>query len=134
MLGAVDTRIVVETAWRLATLGRAYDAARLPAVLAQLEPRTIAYARTWQEIDRVRRLSAVVVYHLPIASSFGACLKLALVRYALLRRRGLPVTFHLGLRVEREGLLGHAWLSLHGRPLWERQDPSAYRETFRFPR
>lgn len=63
-----------------------------------------------------------------------ACLERALVRYALLRRHGLRPRFVIGVRPGGErGFEAHAWLTLDGSPLMERE-PLACRSTFEWPR
>lgn len=63
-----------------------------------------------------------------------ACLKRALMRYALLRRAGYPATFVIGVRPGggADGFEAHAWVALDGVPIMERA-PVDYRATFVWP-
>lgn len=134
MLRMPDLRAWGETLYELAVLEKRYESASLDALFASLAPRRITYARDWAAVERLRALTAMLAGRLPFAGSMGACLKLAIVRYALLRRRGLNVNVHLGVRPSPAGLTGHAWLTLNGEALWE--DPAqvaTFRETFRHP-
>jgi hypothetical protein len=128
-----DAGTLVEITRLLARLPRDYDAAALPALLARWPAGPLRYPRQWREIERLGRLTGLAAAYLPLATQFGVCFKRALVRYALLRQRGLPVTFHLGLRPGGAAPNGHAWLELHGEPLWERGGVTGFRETFRYP-
>ena len=61
------------------------------------------------------------------------CLYRALARYALLRRRGHPAEFVLGIDACGLAHPGHAWVELGGRAFAEAEDVSRYRVTFRYP-
>lgn len=128
-----DAGVLFESAWLLARMPWEYQEDALPAFLARLGAGAPRDGKRGSDFERVGRLTATAASRLPLARRFGLCLKRALIRYALLRRRGLPVTFHLGLRQSDGRLEGHAWLSLHGAPLWERGGVEGYRETFRYP-
>lgn len=134
MLRLSDLRAGWETLYELAALEKRYDGASLVELFERLTPRRIAYVRDWAAVERLGMLTAVLARRLPLATSTGSCLKLAVVRYALLRRRGLNVRVHFGVRPSREGVTGHAWLSLNDEPLWENSAHLAtFRETFRHP-
>lgn len=72
------------------------------------------------------------------------CLRRALSLFYLLRRQGIPVELHLGVRKQMIGLggeqaapwhlNGHAWLTLEGRAFLEPDQVAVdtYVETFRF--
>lgn len=49
----------------------------------------------------------------------GRCLPVALTLNRVLPRMGLPVGLCCGVRRTGDGLMGHAWLTLHGRPFGE---------------
>jgi hypothetical protein len=62
-----------------------------------------------------------------------ACLKRALLRYALLRREGHDADFVIGVRPGGEdGFEAHAWVTLAGKPIME-QETVDYRPTFVWP-
>ncbi len=64
----------------------------------------------------------------------GQCLPRALSLYYFATRCGLPVRFHCGVYRTGASLGGHAWLSLHGAPFMERENPAErYAVTFSFP-
>jgi hypothetical protein len=76
-----------------------------------------------QPVESIRLLAdAVAACHL--LSPLGICLRRSLIRYFFLRRAGLPVTIIFGARLKQNheggGLGGHAWLTLNGRPYYER--------------
>jgi hypothetical protein len=60
------------------------------------------------------------------------CLYRTLARYVVLRRRGWPVVFVLGLPADGSDRDGHAWLEIDDRPYRE-DDVSDMAVTFRFP-
>ena len=62
-----------------------------------------------------------------------ACLKRALLRYALLRREGHDADFVIGVRPGGDdGFEAHAWVTLAGHPIME-QETVDYRPTFVWP-
>jgi hypothetical protein len=111
------------------------DSSRLPAPGARLGPSCRApgagsWEPDWEKAARytdafLRRMS----FPLP-----GQCLPRALTLHYLARRSGLPVQFHCGVRRDGDRLQGHAWLTLHGQPFLEPQDPEGtFAVTFTFP-
>lgn len=60
------------------------------------------------------------------------CLPRALARYVMARRRGVPVTFVMGVREVNGQLQAHAWIELDGEPVLERE-PTDYTVTWRHP-
>ena len=71
-------------------------------------------------------------------SPLGICLRRSLLRYHFLRRTGLPVVIIFGARFKTDseggGLGGHAWLTLHNQPYYERpQDVHGFVEMYRYP-
>jgi len=64
----------------------------------------------------------------------GDCLIRSLVLFYFARRNGLPVHFHCGVFQVGKALDGHAWLSLEGKPFFEKEDPyTRYTVTYSFP-
>ena len=62
------------------------------------------------------------------------CLPQSLVLFHFLRKWGEPVQIHFGVRRSGDALVGHAWLTLAGRPVVEARDPkSVYATTFSYP-
>jgi hypothetical protein len=63
-----------------------------------------------------------------------ACLKRALIRYALLRRAGFAARFVIGVRNGgSDGFEAHAWVTVDEQPVMERQ-PLDYRSACIWPR
>ena len=83
-----------------------------------VEPTASDHALTIEDIHRVTDLW---LRRIPVTRA--TCLPRALVRYELLRRRGLVPTFVMGTRLAPTGeLLAHAWVMLGDRPVMERED------------
>jgi hypothetical protein len=57
---------------------------------------------------------------------YGPCLRRSLTLYAFLQRRGLPVRVALGAYPNANGLVAHAWLTLHGKPVYEPNSVERY--------
>ncbi len=60
------------------------------------------------------------------------CMVRALVRCAMLRTRGFPAAWVMGIRPGTDDLEGHAWIELDGVPIME-DEPPHFTRTFRFP-
>ncbi len=60
------------------------------------------------------------------------CMVRALVRCAMLRTRGFPAAWVMGIRPGTDDLEGHAWIELDGVPIME-DEPPHFTPTFRFP-
>jgi len=68
--------------------------------------------------------------------SKGTCVLRSLVLYCAAKQRGETPVFYSGVRRERQGLTGHAWVELKGRPLGKFGDLRAhhlYKVNFRHP-
>lgn len=66
----------------------------------------------------------------------GDCLVRSLAVYAALRTQGWPVGFVSGVRRDASGVVGHAWVEMDGKVLWELLEPAnrrMYRVHFEFP-
>jgi transglutaminase superfamily protein len=123
--GNVATAATPISAWRIAQLLVAIAAVKVALV-------TIGFARTRRALDRGTatnlvppRLEASVVesaaMHVAVAAAFfpgrALCLEQSLVLHHVLRRRGLPVRFCLGVRTHR--FAAHAWVECRGAPINE---------------
>ena len=110
-----------------------FDTKSLNRWFELLTPSPRQYAKSWTEAERIRELSNMVVYGLP-HMKMGNCMKLSILRYIHLRKRGFNVRFHMGIKPTSRDITGHAWLSLNDELLWE--DPDFirdFRETFSYP-
>lgn len=85
-----------------------------------------------ERLARVETLTDRITRELGLTRS--ACLKRALLRYALLRREGLAPGFVIGVRSAQsdDGFEAHAWVCLDEAPVMEREPPR-YRPTFVWP-
>jgi hypothetical protein len=129
-----DTPLLLEMSAQLLYLAASFEKKTLHDLFVRISPPPRRYARTWLEAERIRALSEVVVYRLPYMA-MGNCLKLSLLRYIQLRKRGFNARFHMGVKPSPAGVTGHAWLTLNNEPLWE--DASflkEFRETFAYPK
>ena len=128
-----DIPTVLRMEAQLLTTTRAFEKQTLDSLFARLAVGPKRYARAWDEAERIRRLSEAAVYRLPYLN-MGNCLKLALLRFIHLREKGFNVRFHMGVKPAPEGVTGHAWLTLNGEPLWEREEfVGAFQETYAYP-
>ena len=65
------------------------------------------------DVERAARLvDAVAAYYRP-----ATCLKKSLVLFRILRRRGRPAAFRLGVRKRQDDFNAHAWVECEGRIL-----------------
>ncbi len=128
-----DLPTVARMAGELVYLSVMFDRAPLDGLMARMTPTGRRYARRWTDAERIRRLSEMVVYQLPYLN-MGNCLKLSLLRFLHLTGRGFNVRFHMGVKPDRNGVTGHAWLTLNGEPLWEDAEfLGGFRETWAYP-
>lgn len=82
---------------------------------------------TWS-LERIGRVTTLLLRDRPPIRA--TCLHRALIRFALLRASGHPVSFHLGLSdAPVEPVEGHAWVELHGHALFE-PDATRYIQTY----
>ena len=109
----------------------------LPVLLSRhsLAPRRFE-RRSPQEMERavriVVRLSALWVFRLPLFPR--ACLRRSLALHRVLTRMGYPVEIHFGIRKGGEGLQGHSWVTMHGKPIAERTQTEAFKLVYSYPR
>ena len=62
------------------------------------------------------------------------CQLRSLAVFALMRRRGLDVRIHFGVRKDDLAMVGHCWVTLSGEQVVEQQDPrEIYTETYVYP-
>jgi hypothetical protein len=113
----------------LPLLLRALPLDRVLHVLTPCAPRTPHAAEAVAGIERV---TDTITRRIRLTRT--ACLDRALLRYALLRRKGYPASFVIGVRSGGpNGFEAHAWVTLDDEPIMERQ-PADYRPTFIWPR
>lgn len=120
--GALGIRVALPVLLRTLPLDR---------VLAAITPRARGAAPRAGALAIIERATDAVT------RDFGptrtACLKRALMRYRMLRREGYAARFVIGVRPGgADGFEAHAWVTLDGEPLMERE-PVDYRETFAWP-
>jgi hypothetical protein len=111
--------------WRVAHLLVTIAAVKLSLV-------TIGFQRTRWTLDRGTAATAVpsslersvvasAAKHVTVAAAFfpgrALCLEQSLVLHHILRRRGVPVCFRLGVRTHR--FTAHAWVEWRGTPINE---------------
>lgn len=133
-MGACSSAVVVAHALFLrAVVPRLLGVMSLPRLLQVLTPRRprtppVAPGRT---IAEVFRLTGVVLEGRRWTGT--TCLYRALIRYALLSRRGVQgVQLVLGVCDPCRDVVGHAWLELAACPLHEKRAPR-YAVTYRHP-
>jgi len=115
-------RAMLWQAWRaLRSLPTLVHEQSLPQTMALLDTNPLPPCPDLDEARLVTRLADVVVAF-DRQHDVGPCLRRSLIRFHLLRRLGLPVTIHVGVQRDEKagesGIVGHAWLTLDGRP-WE---------------
>ena len=117
-LSLLDVRIRLLAGLR-STL-RQLDVERPDAPLHAAEAERLAH-RVDRILDRLR------------VRGGGRQLTRSLTLFRLLRRRGVPLEFHLGVRDGDDALHGRCWLSHHDRPLFEEDDPGTrVRSVYRY--
>jgi hypothetical protein len=123
-------RAVLRARW---ALGRTRDPSTLlPAISPALGPPGFRCARRRFRTVRGIRLASRILKTNPQ----GDCLVRSLAIYAGLRRQGWPVQFVSGVRRDALGVVGHAWVELEGKVLWELREPAnrrMYQVNFVFP-
>jgi hypothetical protein len=113
---------VVWTATEMRFLSRRWDVKRLLASQTPVpEPAVddVDATQAARELELAARWTDRWLALFP-ANPKGSCYPRALALYVLARRRGLPVRFVLGVSRSGDGVDGHAWLTLHGKPYLER--------------
>ena len=117
----------------------------LPTVLRLLTPRQSQRIRYVPDKEKVARYTDWILRR-RVWIYQPNCLKRSLVLYHFLRKSGLKVNIHLGLRritdqfatepIRRSNnFRGHAWLTANDHILLERHDPiqTHFKETYRYP-
>jgi len=83
-------------------------------------------------LDRIRRYSNFIAKVL--LRSRRPCLLRCLVLYRYCRKGDIPVSIHFGVRQGSNGLEGHSWVSLHGKPLFETEEMlRSYSSIYTYP-
>lgn len=114
-------RTIVEALLRFSALDHAVR--RLDKV-ARLLPR-----KSPADFDAVSESTAKLLRNRSVPRT--TCFQRALVRYAMLVRRGLNPVFLMGIE-SIDDLVGHAWLTLDGKIIMERSEVRAT-PTFQYP-
>jgi hypothetical protein len=117
----------------------------LPSVLRRLTPRHSPRVGYVPDKEKIARYTDWILRH-RLGGYQPNCLKRSLVLYHFLRKSGLEVDIHLGLRRLNDRFAielnqqsidfqGHAWLTANGHVLLERHDPiqTPFQETYRYP-
>ena len=110
-------------------LYRRLQSRELPELIARM-----GHASAKPKTDPARLVRAADWFLHPLYGS-GRCVPRSLILFRLLRRRGHNPTVVYGLKPEkRDGIAGHAWVLLDGKPFAEWDDPTLkYIETYRYP-
>lgn len=105
----------------------------LDGCVAELTPPRVPTAPAIEgELERIHRVTDALLRR--FRPTRTACMVRALVRYRLLRQHGVDAIFSMGVRRDEEGeLTGHAWVTVDGEAVMEREDWRAYRSQFRYP-
>lgn len=82
-----------------------------------------AHPRSTPDITLRRR--AVRFAHAFYRRTDGTCLERSLLLFRYLGRAGAAPQLVVGFMLEGEGVIGHAWVEVEGRPLLEVEDPTA---------
>jgi hypothetical protein len=121
--------VVAETLALRAALPIALHVLPLDACVDRVAPRR-RFGRADGAVERVGRWTDRLLREVRVTRT--PCLIRSLTRYRLLRERGVPVVFKMGLRPQGDDVVGHAWIELDGAPLLERED-TRYTVTFSHP-
>lgn len=106
---------------------------RLDRLLRWLAPKRISATQGVLAFETLDRFSNGLFRRFP-SHPRGDCLIRSLVRFFLAQRYGVPVRFHCGVRRAGEALVGHAWLSLDGKPFKDANNPfQDFTLTFTYP-
>lgn len=113
-------------------LAVALDRVAMDRLLVGLTPRQPRLGGLSEEVAlaRVERATELVLRR--VRATRTTCLLRSLIRYRLLRERGVAVVFKMGVRQRGEELEGHAWIELRGQPVLERESTD-YQVTFAYP-
>jgi hypothetical protein len=129
---ASTLQIAVEALGLRALLPVMLRALPLDRTLSVLTPHATATKHDDDVLSTIERVTDTFTRELPLLQT--ACLKRALMRYVLLRRHGYAASFEIGVRPGgTDGFEAHAWVTLAGRPIMEREVVD-YRRTFVWPR
>jgi hypothetical protein len=108
----------------------------LPQMMAHLTPQFSDSHPELSEAEIRHLADAIAAWHL--TSPLGVCLRRSLLRYRFLRAAGVPVKIVFGARFKgeatRDGLGGHAWLTLDGAAYYERpEDYEGFVKMYDYP-
>ena len=111
-----DVAVAAEATLAAIPLEIALRRERLDTLVARLAKsnRSDPLERCELDIDRAARVVEALAPFYPLRAT---CLKKSLVLFRILRRRGVPVEFRLGVRKVQDDFTAHAWLECRGRVL-----------------
>ena len=95
-------------------------------VIQLLTPRALPAPQTWDDVLRVHQAVQHLYYRRGL-NAYGPCLRRSLTLYYFLTRLGYPVQVAMGATTRRGQLSAHAWLTLDGTPVLERDSVSPYK-------
>lgn len=129
---AAEPLLVVEATALRGLLAVALDRVAMDRLLAGLTPRQPRFRGVLEgaALASVERATELVLRRVRVTRT--TCLLRSLIRYRLLRERGVEVVFKMGVRHRGEELEGHAWIELRGQPVLERESTD-YQVTFAYP-
>lgn len=117
----------------MAYLAVLLSVAPLRRILDWLTPRRHRLIMDMRSFRRAARYTDALVRRLP-AWAGSPCLLRSLTLYYFATRCSLGVKIHCGVRRAGSALEGHAWLSLDGKPFYERGRPDQiFSVTLTFP-
>jgi hypothetical protein len=123
-------RLIAEVLFERARVGWYLRHTAFDTSIERLAVATARARASCDEIDEVVWCTGWMLHNRE--STRTTCLQRAMVRFVMLRRRGLPVCFKVGIEPDSVPLQGHAWLELEGRPVFE-TEPLRCAVTFAFP-
>jgi hypothetical protein len=133
-----DLVMLVRLAWLTIAVPLCLTFLRLPLLLELLTPRWAnSYDKKSRGIDgrRAKRIAGWtngVLSRDPFPYK-NTCLKRSLIHYHMQRACGAEVVIHFGAKLESADLLGHAWLTLDGKPFPNPDEVITYPTIYSFP-
>jgi Transglutaminase-like superfamily len=107
----------------------------LPELLRHLSRVRRLEGRSPLEIERAVHIVVTICrlrpFHLPLFPR--SCLRQSLALYRVLIRLSHPVAIHFGIHRKGEGLQGHSWVTIHGKPVAEKTPTEIFRTVYSYP-